>query len=38
VAPVGRYPYLLFYSIAAEEVVVLHVRHAAREPLSADEL
>jgi toxin ParE1/3/4 len=28
---VGRYPYLIFYTVAADEVVVIHVRHAARQ-------
>jgi addiction module RelE/StbE family toxin len=27
----GRYPYLIFYTIAHNEVVILHVRHAARQ-------
>ena len=26
------YPYLIFYEVTAEEVVVIGVRHAAREP------
>ena len=26
----GRYPYRLFYRVAGEEIVVLHIRHAAR--------
>lgn len=30
VVPIGRYPYLLFYAVEGEEIVVLHVRHAAR--------
>jgi toxin ParE1/3/4 len=32
--PVVRYPYLIFYAIdhSAHEVVILHVRHAARQP------
>jgi toxin ParE1/3/4 len=32
--PVVRYPFVIFYAIddAASEVVILHVRHAAREP------
>jgi addiction module RelE/StbE family toxin len=30
VIPVGRFPYLLFYSVSGQEVVILHVRHAAR--------
>jgi plasmid stabilization system protein ParE len=30
ILPLGRYPYLVFYTSQAEEVVILHVRHAAR--------
>jgi plasmid stabilization system protein ParE len=30
VLPVGRYPYLIYWSIEADEVVIVHVRHAAR--------
>jgi plasmid stabilization system protein ParE len=30
--PVGNY--LVFYEIAGDDVVVLHVRHAARKPFS----
>ena len=26
------YPYLIFYEVTAEEVVIIGVRHAAREP------
>jgi plasmid stabilization system protein ParE len=29
--PVGRYPFLVFYRIEADEVVILSVRHAARK-------
>lgn len=28
--PVASYPYLIFYTIEADEVVILHVRHGAR--------
>jgi plasmid stabilization system protein ParE len=28
------YPYVLFYRIAADEVVITRLRHAARRPLS----
>ncbi len=31
IVPVVRYPYLIFYAVADEEVVVLHVRHGARK-------
>jgi plasmid stabilization system protein ParE len=35
--PVVRYPFVVFYAIdlAADEVVILHVRHTAQEPTSA---
>jgi toxin ParE1/3/4 len=29
--PVRRYPFLVFYTIEADEVLILSVRHAARE-------
>jgi toxin ParE1/3/4 len=37
ILPVVRYPFVIFYAIdgAAEEVVVLHVRHTAQEPPQA---
>lgn len=28
--PVGRFPYLIFYTVEADEVVILTIRHAAR--------
>jgi hypothetical protein len=28
---VGRYPFLIFYAIDENDVVILHVRHAARQ-------
>ena len=33
ILPVVRYPFLIFYAIdnAADEVVILHVRHAAQD-------
>jgi plasmid stabilization system protein ParE len=30
--PVGSYPYLIFYTIEGDEVVILRVRHRARRP------
>jgi plasmid stabilization system protein ParE len=30
-APLGRYPYLIFYAIEGDDVVILHVRHGARQ-------
>jgi toxin ParE1/3/4 len=32
--PVRRFPYLIFYTIEAEEVVILTIRHSSRRPLS----
>jgi len=29
-APVGRYPYLIFWTVEAGEIWVLHIRHGAR--------
>lgn len=29
---VARYPYLVFYRIAADELIILHVRHTSRRP------
>ena len=29
--PSGRYPYLVYYTVEADEVVILHVRHGARQ-------
>ncbi len=33
-----RYPYLVFYAAVADEVVILHVRHGAREPFDPSTL
>jgi plasmid stabilization system protein ParE len=38
VVPLGRYPYLVFYTLRDDEVVILHVRHGAREPVDPDRL
>jgi plasmid stabilization system protein ParE len=34
ILPVVRYPFAIFYTVdnAADEVVILHVRHTAQEP------
>ena len=32
VFPVGRYPYLIYWSIEAGEVWIVHIRHARRRP------
>ena len=31
--PVGRFPFLIFYTVENVEIVVLYVRHSAREPM-----
>jgi toxin ParE1/3/4 len=38
VLPLTRYPYLVFYAVIGNEVVVLHVRHGAREPFDPSTL
>ena len=32
VAPVGRYPYRIFYRVTADTVEILHIHHTARRP------
>jgi hypothetical protein len=36
--PTPRFPLLIFYETAADEVLILHIRHAARAPLATDDL
>jgi toxin ParE1/3/4 len=31
--PVPRYPYVIFYRLAEDELLILHIRHAARRPI-----
>jgi toxin ParE1/3/4 len=31
--PVLRYPYIIFYRIADEELFILHIRHTSRRPI-----
>jgi addiction module RelE/StbE family toxin len=38
VMPLGRYPYLIFYTISDDELIVLHVRHGARRPVEPKRL
>jgi len=33
-----RYPYRIYYRVAADEVLVLHIRHTARRPLQLGEI
>jgi toxin ParE1/3/4 len=35
--PVGRYPYLIYWTIEAGEAWILHIRHARRRPWKGDE-
>jgi toxin ParE1/3/4 len=32
--PVLRYPYLIYYRIADEELLILHIRHSSRRPIN----
>ena len=32
VLPVGRYPYLIYWSVEGGEAWIVHIRHAARRP------
>lgn len=36
VLPVGRYPYLIYWSADGDEVWIAHIRHAARRTWRAD--
>ena len=38
VMPVARYPYLVFYAIRPDGLLVLHIRHGARMPVGPDDL
>jgi plasmid stabilization system protein ParE len=38
VMPLTRFPYLIFYAVGSDEVVILHVRHATRAPLQPGDL
>lgn len=38
VLPLTRYPYLIFYSVLKDEVVILHIRHGARQPIDPSRL
>jgi plasmid stabilization system protein ParE len=31
--PVPRYPFVVFYRIAEDDLIILHIRHAAHRPL-----
>jgi toxin ParE1/3/4 len=36
--PLGRFPYFIYYVVERDEVVIIHIRHQARRPLTAEEL
>jgi plasmid stabilization system protein ParE len=36
VLPVGRYPYLIYWTIERDEAWIVHIRHTARRPWSPD--
>ncbi|HWK94292.1 MAG TPA: type II toxin-antitoxin system RelE/ParE family toxin [Pseudolabrys sp.] len=38
IMPIVRYPYLIYYEIGQNELVVLRILHGARAPLSPDTL
>lgn len=38
ILPLTRYRYLVFYAVIRSEVVILHVRHGARQPIDPSTL
>jgi plasmid stabilization system protein ParE len=36
--PVFNFPYVIFYRIAGNEVLILHIRHTSRRPIDPAEL
>lgn len=36
--PLVEYPYLIFYTVMPDEIVVLHIRHSARRAIEPTEL
>jgi addiction module RelE/StbE family toxin len=38
VMPLATYPFLIFYTTLENELIVLHIRHAAREPIDPADL
>jgi toxin ParE1/3/4 len=36
VVPLVRYPFKIFYTIVANGIIILHIRHPARRPWRAD--
>ena len=33
-----RYPYRIYYRVASDDILILHIRHAARRPLQFGEI
>lgn len=38
VIPLGNYPYRIFYTAAGDEMIILHIRHGAREQIDPSQL
>ena len=38
VMPLGNYPYRIFYTTSGDEMIILHIRHGAREPIDPSQL
>jgi addiction module RelE/StbE family toxin len=36
--PLGNYPYRIFYTVFGNELIILHIRHTAREPIDPSRL
>jgi plasmid stabilization system protein ParE len=36
--PVMRYPYAIFYRIAGDELLILHIRHTSRRPAGSNDV
>jgi len=36
VVPLVRYPFKIFYTLIADRIIILHIRHAARRPWRAE--
>jgi toxin ParE1/3/4 len=34
--PVLRFPYVIFYRVADDELLILHIRHASRRPIDPE--
>ena len=37
VAPLGRFPYKIFYSVREDTIEILHIHHASRRPWDEEE-